>query len=194
MSTLTFYQNNAIEYAAETANVDFTATQERFLKYLPIGSHILDFGCGSGRDSKCFFERGYAVTATDGCKEFVALASSYTGLEVKELLFNDLDAENVYDGVWACASILHLPKEELKDVLCKICRALKNGGYFYTSFKYGSFEGEVNGRYFTYLDEDAFAELLAAVPELKAIEQWVSGDVRTGRGAEMWLNVIMQKA
>ena len=83
MSTLTFYQNNAIEYAAETANVDFTATQERFLKYLPIGSHILDFGCGSGRDSKCFLERGYAVTATDGCKEFVALASSYTGLKLR---------------------------------------------------------------------------------------------------------------
>ena len=193
MSTLTFYQNNAKEYAEETSTVDFSATQERFLKYLPTGSHILDFGCGSGRDSRYFLERGYYVTATDGCAEFVALASEYTGLKVKQMLFGELSAVDEFDGVWACASILHLPKDELADVLHKICTALKAGGYFYTSFKYGVFEGEVNGRYFTYLTEDSLAELLLDVPKLCIVKQWVSGDVRAGRGSEKWLNVIMRK-
>lgn len=193
MSTLTFYQNNAKEYAAETAAVDFSATQERFLQYLPKGSHILDFGCGSGRDSRYFLERGYRVMATDGCAEFVVLASAYTGLKVKQMLFGELSAVDEFDGVWACASILHLPKDELADVLHKICISLKVGGYFYTSFKYGSFEGEINGRYFTYLTEDSLAELLLDVPELCIVEHWVSGDVRAGREDEKWLNVIMRK-
>ncbi len=193
MSTLTFYQNNAKEYVAETSTVDFSATQERFLKYLPTGSHILDFGCGSGRDSRYFLERGYYVTATDGCAEFVALASAYTGLKVKQMLFRELSAVDEFDGVWACASILHLPKDELIKVLKKINKALKSGGYFYTSFKYGFFEGELNGRYFTYLTEDSLLELLRSVPELNIIEQWVSSDVRAGREDEKWLNVIMRK-
>lgn len=194
MSTLDFYQNNAKEYAAETAAVDLSATQERFLKFLPTGSHILDFGCGSGRDSRYFSDCGYHVTATDGCAEFAALASAYTGLEVKQLLFGELYAVDEFDGVWACASILHLRKDELADVLHKICTALKAGGYFYTSFKYGSFEGEVNGRYFTYLTEDSLSELLRSAPQLNIIEQWVSSDVRAGREDEKWLNVIMRKA
>lgn len=194
MSTLDFYQNNAKEYAAETAAVDLSATQERFLKFLPTGSHILDFGCGSGRDSRYFSDCGYRVTATDGCAEFAALASAYTGLEVKQLLFGELYAVDEFDGVWACASILHLRKDELADVLHKICTALKAGGYFYTSFKYGSFEGEVNGRYFTYLTEDSLSELLRSAPQLNIIEQWVSSDVRAGREDEKWLNVIMRKA
>lgn len=194
MSTLTFYQNNAKEYAYETSIIDFSITQERFLKYLPKESHILDFGCGSGRDSRSFVERGYCVTATDGCAEFVKLASEYTGLRVKQMLFSELADICEYDGVWACASILHLPKAELVDVLQKICNALKDGGYFYTSFKYGSFEGEINGRYFTYLTEKGLAELLPTVPALSIVEQWISGDVRAGRGDEKWLNVILRKA
>lgn len=193
MSTLTFYQKNAKEYTAETVVVDFSDTQEQFLKYLPAGSQILDFGCGSGRDSRYFLKRGYYVTATDGCAEFVALASAYTGLKVKQMLFGELSAVDEFDGVWACASILHLPKDELEDVLQKICTALKAGRYFYTSFKYGSFEGEINGRYFTYLTEDSLLELLRFVPKLNIIEQWVSSDVRAGRDDEKWLNVIMRK-
>ena len=160
---------------------------------MPAGSHILDFGCGSGRDSRYFSERGYRVTATDGCVEFVALASAYTGLKVKQMLFGELSAVDEFDGVWACASILHLPKDELIKVLKKINKALKSGGYFYTSFKYGFFEGELNGRYFTYLTEDSLLELLCSVPELNIIEQWVSSDVRAGREDEKWLNVIMRK-
>lgn len=193
MNTLSYYSTNAITFSEGTVSVDFTTTQERFLQYLAPGSSILDFGCGSGRDAKYFAERGYKVTATDGCAELVALASEYSGLPVKQLLFSDLAEVEAYDGVWACASILHLPKAELVDVLQKITTALRPGGYLYTSFKYGDFEGERHGRYFTDMTEASFRDLLELVPGLVVVEEWVSGDVREGRGDERWLNVILKK-
>ena len=193
MNTLSYYSTNAITFSEGTVSVDFTTTQERFLQYLAPGSSILDFGCGSGRDTKYFAERGYKVTATDGCAELVALASEYSGLPVKQLLFSDLAEVEAYDGVWACASILHLPKVELVDVLQKITTALRPGGYLYTSFKYGDFEGERHGRYFTDMTEASFRDLLELVPGLVVVEEWVSGDVREGRGDERWLNVILKK-
>ena len=193
MSTLSYYSTNAITFSEGTVSVDFTTTQERFLKYLAPGSSILDFGCGSGRDAKCFVERGYKVTATDGCAELVALASEYSGLPVKQLLFSDFAEAEAYDGVWACASILHLPKVELVDVLQKITTALRPGGYLYTSFKYGDFEGERHGRYFTDMTAAGFRALLELVPGLVIVEEWGSGDVREGRGDERWLNVILKK-
>ena len=193
MSTLSYYSTNAVEFSQGTVSVDFTTTQERFLKYLKPGATVLDFGCGSGRDAKCFAERGYKVTATDGCAELVAMASEYSGLLVKQLLFSELADVETYDGIWACASILHLPKLELIDVLQKISVALKQDGYLYTSFKYGDFEGDRHGRYFTDMTENSFGELLKQVPSLMVVEEWVSGDVREGRGDERWLNLILKK-
>lgn len=193
MTTLDYYSQNALTFTQGTVSVDFTTTQNRFLKYLKPGTAILDFGCGSGRDAKYFAERGYKVAATDGCAELVALASEYSGLPVKQLLFSDLAEVEAYDGIWACASILHLPKAELVDVLQKITVALKPGGYLYTSFKYGDFEGERHGRYFTDLTENSFGELLKLVSGLVVVEEWVSGDVREGRGDERWLNFILRK-
>lgn len=193
MSTLSYYRTNALTFTQATVSVDFTTTQNRFLKYLKPGATILDFGCGSGRDVKYFAESGYKVTATDGCAELVALASEYSGLPVKQLLFNDLAEVESYDGIWACASILHLPKAELVNVLQKIYVALKPGGYLYTSFKYGCFEGERHGRYFTDMTEASFRELLKLVPGMMVVEEWVSGDVREGRGDERWLNLILKK-
>lgn len=193
MSTLSYYRTNALTFTQATVSVDFTTTQERFLKYLKPGANVLDFGCGSGRDTKCFADRGYKVAATDGCAELVALASEYSGLPVKQLLFSDLAEVGGYDGIWACASILHLPKLELIDVLQKISVALKQDGYLYTSFKYGDFEGDRHGRYFTDMTENSFGELLKQVPSLMVVEEWVSGDVREGRGDERWLNLILKK-
>lgn len=193
MSTLTYYATNAKEFSSGTVNVDFTTTQNRFLRYLAPGSYILDFGCGSGRDTKYFLDHGYRVLATDGCKELCELASSFTGSAVQQLLFQELEAEDVFDGIWACASILHVPKAELPDVLQRVARALKTGGYAYVSFKYGDFEGLRNGRYFTDLNEQSFGVLLKQTPNLAPVEQWVSGDVREGRGDEKWLNIILRK-
>ena len=98
--TIEYYNQNADMFAQGTRLVDFTVVQERFRKMLPVGSRILDFGCGSGRDTKYFLEKGYRVEATDGSAEFCKLASAFTGIEVKEMLFQDLDASGKYEGIW----------------------------------------------------------------------------------------------
>ena len=191
--TLNYYNVNAKTFTQNTINVDFKSTQERFLKTLPCASSILDFGCGSGRDTKYFLSQGYNVTAIDGSEELCRLASEYTGIPVKHMLFQDLEEENVYDGIWACSSILHLPYQELKSVLNKMAQALKENGIVYTSFKYGTFEGERNGRYFTDMTEEKFETLLKEIEAFHIEEQWVTSDVRPDRGDEKWLNLILRK-
>ena len=192
--TLNYYNANAQDFVQGTVDVDFHITQDSFLSKLPAGVKILDFGCGSGRDTKYFMERGFAVQATDGSAKLCKLASEYTGIQVRQMLFNELDAVDEFDGIWACASILHLAWDDLVDVLGKIARAVKAGGVVYTSFKYGKFSGERNGRFFTDLDEEGLERLLAKVPQLKVTEMWITGDVRPGRGEEKWLNLLLQKA
>ena len=192
-NTINYYNQNAENFIANTQNADMHPTQERFLRLLDANTSILDFGCGSGRDTKYFLEKGYKVTATDGSTELCRLASEFTGIEVKEMLFQELDAMNQYDGIWACSSILHLPKKELLPVIQKMCEALKDNGIIYTSFKYGDFEGERNGRYFTDFTEKTFQEVIEKVPELTIEEHWITSDVRPGRGEEKWLNLILRK-
>jgi len=192
-STLEYYDQNAEQFFKTTADVDFTGTQDRFLRYLEPGSRILDLGCGSGRDTRYFLEKGYQVDATDGSAEICRLASEYTGILVRQMLFNELDAEEEYDGIWACASILHLPEEELRDAMHRIGTALKKGGIFYTSFKYGDFAGERNGRYFRDFTEESFREFLKDFYEFRMTDQWITSDVRPNRGEERWLNVLLRR-
>lgn len=172
--TIEYYNQNADMFAQGTRLVDFTVVQERFAKMLPVDSRILDFGCGSGRDTKYFLEKGYRVEATDGSSELCKLASVFTGIEVKEMLFQDLDASGKYEGIWACSSILHLPKQELLPVIQKMCNALKDNGVIYTSFKYSNFEGERNGRYFTDFTEDTFDKFMKEIQELTIEEEWIT--------------------
>ena len=192
-NTINYYNQNAENFIANTQNADMHPTQERFLRLLDANTSILDFGCGSGRDTKYFLEKGYQVTATDGSAELCRLASEFTGIKVKEMLFQELDAINQYDGIWACSSILHLPKKELLPVIQKMCEALKDNGIIYTSFKYGDFEGERNGRYFTDFTEKTFREFIEKIPKLMIEEHWITSDVRPGRGEEKWLNLILRK-
>lgn len=192
-STLNYYNTNAQSFISSTLAVDFSQTQDKFLNLLPPTASILDFGCGSGRDTKYFLDAGMQVDATDGSEELCRLASEYTGIPVRQMLFEDLDAKAQYDGIWACSSILHLPKNALKDVLKKMIAALKEHGIIYTSFKYGTFEGERNGRFFTDFTEETFREFVSDVDEIKIEESWITGDVRPGRGDERWLNLILWK-
>lgn len=191
--TIDYYNQNADQFVEGTLYVDFADTQDRFLEYLKEGSRILDFGCGSGRDTKYFLTRGYRVDAIDGSIELCKTASIYTGVAVKQMLFSELDEHEKYDGIWACSSILHLSKNELRIVLQKIAAALKPGGIVYTSFKYGEFEGEVNGRYFTYFTLENFTDFMENIKELQMKDHWITGDARPGRGEEKWLNLILKK-
>ncbi|WP_276954373.1 class I SAM-dependent methyltransferase [Enterocloster lavalensis] len=191
--TLQYYDQHAKAYVDSTRDVEFSQTQERFLQYLEPGAWILDFGCGSGRDTKYFRNRGFQVEAVDGSAEFVRIASEYTGINVRRMLFQDLDEVEHYDGIWACSSILHLPCAELEVVFGKMARALRRRGIVYTSFKYGTEEGERSGRYFTNMTEAKMAGLLERIPVYDVEEMWVTFDVRPGRGDERWLNMILRK-
>ncbi len=192
-TTIDYYDINAYDYTANTLNVDFAEMQQRFLKKIEDGAFILDFGCGTGRDTKAFLEQGFKVDAIDGSEKMCEIAGKYTGMDIKHMYFQDLKEVDKYDGIWACASILHLNRDELVDVLKRMARALKNNGIIYTSFKYGTFEGERNGRYFTDMTEAAFDELINQIPELKIEDEWVTLDVREDRGDEKWLNLILRK-
>lgn len=191
--TIEYYNQNANSFVAGTISVDFKATQDRFLSRLKVGDYILDFGCGSGRDAKYFLGAGLKVDAIDGSEELCKIASAYIGIEVKQMLFQELNEHEKYDGIWACSSILHLPKDELKSVFNIMVAALKTGGIIYTSFKYGIFEGERNGRYFSDFTIETFIKFIQDVENLKLDEYWITEDVRPGRGEEKWLNLILQK-
>ena len=193
INTIDYYNKNAKTFIDGTISVDFKHIQDTFLELLPENAKILDFGCGSGRDTKYFLEHGCSVDAMDGSLELCKAASEYTGINVKNMLFQDLNEKEIYDGIWACASILHVKRDELPEIIRRMSLATKASGIIYLSFKYGDFEGERNGRFFTDMTEEFMAELLVDFPELRVEKQWITGDVRAGRGDERWLNMILRK-
>ncbi len=192
--TLRFYDRNAGAFVSGTAAADMGESRARFAACLPAGGTVLDLGCGSGRDTKAFLEMGFRAEATDGSAELCALASAYTGIRVRREAFGELDDRGRYDGIWACASILHLPRKELADVLGRIRTALKPGGTLYASFKYGNFEGMSGGRYFTCFTKETLAAFWKDVKGLQVFDLWITEDIRPDRRGEKWLNLLARKA
>ena len=192
--TTDYYNLHASEFAARTFELDLSAVQNHFTSHLRPGMRILDFGCGSGRDSLYFLSQGFKVDAIDGSAEMCRIASDRTGIPVQQMLFEDFSASSQYDAIWACASLLHLPCNEIKRVLAALTEALRPNGILYTSFKYGTFEGERNGRYFVDMTPASFAQLLheAEIPHLLQEEVWLTEDIRADR-TEKWLNVILRR-
>ena len=191
--TIKYYNENAGEFVFNTVGANMEYHQKRFCERLPKGALILDFGCGSGRDTKHFMIQGYQVDAMDGSEELCRMASDFTGIEVKHGYFHELDEEDKYDGIWACSSILHLPIDELKEVFSKMAKALRDQGVVYASFKYGEFEGERNGRYFTDLNEERLHRLIEDTGVFIVEETWITSDVKLGRDEEKWMNMILKK-
>lgn len=190
MSTGRYYQENSKDFFEGTINADVSDLYGHFLKYIPTGGSILDFGCGSGRDTKAFLDQGFVVEAIDASSEMCKLASAYTGIKVRYMDFNELSDVNKYDGIWACASLLHVANVNLPSILSKTCVALKKTGVIYASFKLGDFEGERDGRYFTDMTEDRFNKLIKSLDGLHLLEKWCSEDARSDRNVS-WFNVIL---
>jgi SAM-dependent methyltransferase len=192
-STKDYYKKNADSFIQGTLKIDMGSIYEKFVPLLPPGGKILDAGCGSGRDSLYFNNKGFRVLAIDSCEEFAGFTRDYAGVEAKCMSFAEVNFNNEFDGIWACASLLHLSHVDLTAALKKLSDALKPGGILYASFKYGDFSGERNGRTFTDLDEKCFSELLKEIQGLKIIETWITVDQRKERVEEKWLNALLKK-
>lgn len=191
--TIEYYNHNADKFVSDTLNCEFNQMQDKFLSYLSKNSNIIDLGCGSGRDSKYFIEQGHNVVAIDGSEELCKIAENLINKPVICKDFREIDYNNEFDGIWACASLLHLPKDDIANVINQCIKALKINGIFYCSFKYGDFEGYRNERYFTDLTEKPFENLISNLKNIKIKEMFVSNDVRKGRENEQWLNVFIVK-
>ena len=192
MKTKDYYDNNAQEFVNSTFMVDMQSLYQPFLNLLPDFGRILDLGCGSGRDALAFKNMGYQIEAMDYSAELVKQASDLTGIEVRLQSFYDLDEINTYDGIWACASLLHCERHRLVDVLQRMIQSLKANGVIYMSFKYGDQDREKDGREFTDLNEQQAGELLNHFSQVSLAKQWISIDKRPDR-TEQWLNLLWTK-
>lgn len=190
--TLHYYQNHAQDFFDGTVNVDMTPLYEAFTQHLTHGSRVLDAGCGSGRDAKAFHEIGYQVDAFDASSAMVELARQHTGLPVQLMTFSEIDGKAQYDGIWCCASLLHVPSSELPAVMQKLADALKPGGVWYVSFKYGNGERVQGERRFTDLDEEGLRMGISNITDVAITSLWVTKDYRQER-SERWLNGILNK-
>lgn len=188
---MNYYDENAQEFFEGTVDADMSSHHDEFLKLIPESGCILDAGCGSGRDTKKFRSLDYNVVAIDGSIEMCKIASEYANVNVKHMQFQDINFVNVFDGIWASASLLHVPSDELDLVLGKLKNSLKESGIFYASFKQGDFEGIRNGRFFNDFTETAASELFEK-NGFKVIKTWQTLDSRPERD-EKWTNIMVRK-
>ena len=133
------------------------------------------------------------MTAIDGSSELCRIASEFIGQNVICATFQEYVPAEQFDGIWACASLLHIPSEELGGIVSRLAKSLRCGGCFYVSFKYGESRGVRNGRFFQDMTEASLGVLLKDIPELEIISTKITADVRPGREQEMWLNVLLKR-
>jgi len=193
IDTIDYYNTHAASFVAGTLSADMSGLRSRFLRFVPAGGRILDAGCGSGRDSLAFLEAGFQVDAFDASETLCRIASERLGFPVKCTRFEDLAGENEYDGIWACASLLHVAAADLSDVMERLCRLLKPGGAIYVSFKEGDGERTKEGRYFHDMTADGCRQLLEDAG-LEVLDLLVTDDVRKDREGERWVNAVGRKA
>ena len=189
--TLDYYESNAAKFRKDTADADMSEIMAEFTALLPEGGCVLDWGCGTGRDSRALLDMGYSVVSADASAEMRRVAEELFGIGIRREAFGELGEEGAFDGIWANASLLHVPKEELPGVFQIAHRALKESGVLYASFKLGGFEGMRNGRWLTDLGEESLSELLQ--PCFDIVQMRVTDDVRPERSGEKWLDSLSRR-
>ena len=187
-----YYDQYAGEFFDRTVEIDVSEIRNAFLEYLPDGGSILDAGCGSGRDTKAFLNAGYLVQAFDVSTRMAQLAAEFTGVEVIETSFLNYGSKSQFDGIWACASLLHVPRGELFLTIQHLAKLLRIGGFFYASFKQGQTERFTGGRYFNDMDDSLFDELLSGSELLEPEKSWITIDGRL-KERERWFNTISRR-
>ncbi len=188
--TLSWYHENAEAFIDRTAAVDLSGLYRTFLACIPSGGSIMDLGCGAGSAALFFARMGCQVLAVDGCRELCDFTQRRVGCPVRCLRFEELDYEDAFDGIWACASLLHVRKADLPRVLRLIRRALKTGGVLYASFKYGEAERKREGRFFADYTEASLRAVLEEAGGFREIRLWTTGDALSDRADQRWLNVL----
>lgn len=194
-NTLDYYNKNAKIYCEQTLFGNLQENYERFLKHLQPNAYILDFGCGSGRDSKYFIDNGYKIKAIDGSIEMCKLASDYINQEVTCMKFEELEELNTYDGIWACSSILHVEKEKLPNILAKMLNSLKHNGIIYTSFKLGKGYEIKEDKYYNYLTQEELLSILDKMGNSVKLIDYFETLPSTKRNDKntIWGNFIIKK-
>ncbi|MGL4802059.1 MAG: class I SAM-dependent methyltransferase [Cetobacterium sp.] len=188
-----FYNDNAEDFFNNTVNADMSATYNIFEdNLLEKNGEILDLGCGSGRDAKHFLDSGFSVIALDLSPILAKKASQFIGQEVIVANMKDLNFQDRFIGIWACASLLHLSEDEVLETIKRCHKALRKDGVLYASFKYGKNSYEKDGRSFTCFTRDKFLNLIEGL-DFYYRATFETGDVRPGRENEKWLNVILKK-
>jgi len=191
--TIGYYDQHVETFTALTLHVDMGSLYQSFLSHLPKDAHILDAGCGVGRDSKYFLEQGFQVTAIDASVEMVNTASRITGQQAHQKTFLELEYKEKFEGIWACASLLHLPKHELPEVLKKLLNALRKQGILYASFKRGTREGVYNDRFFADFEANELQKQFEHFSHIQILKTWETLDSRPERPGEYWVNILVQK-
>ena len=192
-NTVNYYDSNANSYFDETITADMKLSYDKFLDKIPSGGYILDFGCGSGRDSRYFIDNGYRVRAIDGSLELCLLAEKYINHKVEHMYFSELSDKEVYDGIWACSSILHISLEDFILVYKKMAEALKVNGVMYISFKNGDGEEVKSGRYFRYYTKEYFTEITNSLGNLEILDVYESRSSTNDEEERYWNNFILKK-
>lgn len=192
MTTIDYYNAYAEAFIDATFKVDMESLYQPFLGELSDSARILDVGCGSGRDTLAFINKGYQVDAIDYSKVLVDRATQLTGVEIALQSFYEIDDIDVYDGIWACASLLHCERGRLIEVIGRLINALKPNGVLYMSFKYGNCDRDKEGRNFTDINEQQSQNLLNQFNNVDELKQWITVDQRPDR-EETWLNLLWKK-
>ena len=190
---MNYYNQNSEKYYKDTLDANISELYIPFFSNLHDGADVLDAGCGSGRDSLVFINKGYNVSSMDASEEMVKLASKLLNKKVLVRRFQDIECKNIFDGIWACASLLHVPKKEILDVFIRLTGALKKDGIIQASFKYGSGERKKGLRTFLDMNEKDIDKIISQVENLNIMKTWITHDVREGREHERWLNVLLKK-
>ena len=200
-NTLAFYNSNASSFIDQTMSVDMHQLYQLFIENLPVRpsnqQHILDLGCGSGRDSIYFANLGFNVTAMDGSRELIKRAKIHHNdiIDWRCTTFEQIPFQVWYKrftSIWACASLLHIPYKELPELLDNLLTMLTDEGVFYASFKYGDNERVDNGRFFCDMNEERWEALKQKITCEFKEETWLTIDQREERNKE-WFNIIFKR-
>lgn len=193
MDSIEYYNKYAAKVYEDTVNQDLSEIMAVFLAELQQGATVLDLGCGSGRDSLIMHEAGYDVTPLDAAEEMCKLAEIHTGLDVLQMKFEEMEFDEVFDGIWACAALVHTPKQQLLLILEKLLRALKDQGTLYLSFRAGEFEGFRGERYYCDYTKKSLETMIEEIPHFQLLKIWETQDVRSNHADIKWLNVLLKK-